>query len=281
MNDQNLLLLAIGLFATLILTVAAVDQYLLEEHPPSEVSGLLWRVQNAYSYIQDLEAVVELSEGDTDPVRLLVRYVAGTSVAVSFEYLAPEALDGETFLVENDQLSHYLPNENLVVVKRWVGVPLAGVAVSGLGLTSLEEQWAEGKLEIQVLEGAIGTTEGILDPLVTIPTTLTSDEQTALYSFCQEIADPLDTLGFGRHVGTATGPILQGGYILEVRVSATGLLKQMVWIERDTYMIQKIVYYAEAGERDRVLRVQRITLDQGLTAEEVLAVPRGVITIRG
>jgi len=280
MNDQNLLLLAIGLFVTLVLTVAAVDQYLFDEHPPSEVSGLLWRVQNAYSYIQDLEALVELSEGDGDPVRVLVRYVAGPSAAFSFEYRAPDALHGETFLVENDQLSHYLPDENLVVVKRWVGVPLAGIAVSGLGLLTLEEQWAEGKLDVKILESAMGTTEEIINPAITVPVTITCEDQTTLYSFCQDMTDPLDSFGFGRDIATATGPILQGGYILEVSDTATGLLRQMVWIDRETYMIQKIVYYAD-GERDKVVRVQRITLDQGLTAEEVLAVPRDVLTIRG
>jgi len=280
MNDQNLLLLAVGLFFTLILTVAAVDQYLLDEHPPSEVGGLLWRVQNAYSRIQDLEAVIEVSEGDRSSVRMLVQYVAGTSAALSLEYLGPEALDGEKFIIENDQLSHYLPDENLVVVKRWIGVPLAGIAVSGLGLTSLEEQWENGELAVQILENAAGTTEGILDPLVTLPVTLTSCGSSTLYSFCLELTDPLDTLGFARSITPTDGPVLQGAYILEIRDTDTYMLRQMVWIERESYMIQKIVYYDD-GERDKVVRVQRITLDQGLTTEEIIAVPRGVITIRG
>jgi hypothetical protein len=59
MNNQTLILIGVGLFVGLVVTIAAVEHYLLSEHDPLEPSGLIWRVETAFSRIKDLEAAVQ------------------------------------------------------------------------------------------------------------------------------------------------------------------------------------------------------------------------------
>lgn len=102
MNNQNLILLGIGLFVGLIVTIAAVDQYLLSEHDPMEPDGLIWRVRTTFSRIKDLEAVLEVIEsGDEDrTVRMLVRLLRGPEPALSVRYLSPDIVRDELFTVD-------------------------------------------------------------------------------------------------------------------------------------------------------------------------------------
>ena len=85
MNNQTLLLLTLGLFMGLIVTVAAVNQYLLDKHPPTEVDGLLWRIENALDRVRDLEATIQITQeafpGDT--LRIKVLYVKGPPPTLS------------------------------------------------------------------------------------------------------------------------------------------------------------------------------------------------------
>jgi hypothetical protein len=285
MANQNYILLAIGLFVALIATVVGVDRFLLDEHPPSEVSGLIWRVENALSHIQDLEAVLELTEheGDADPMRLLVRLVMGPPVALSVRYLAPADVKDEVFTVQNDLLSHYIPSADLIVIKRWVQLPLAALGLAGLDLTELEDEWSHGDVTIDILKNASGFPLDFFAGPLTSSESIAGLETPVPCSFCLDSSDYHDPSaeGFSR-MDVTLGEAFQSGYILEVRDAKTLLLTRMVWVDRDSYLIQKVVYFTD-GQRDRTLRVQRITLDQGLTPEEVLSLPRGpeIETVRG
>jgi len=74
---------------------------------------------------------------------MLVRLVNTPPRALSVRYLDPPSLRDELFTVDNDLLTHYLPKEDLVVVKRWVGVPLAAIGLASLDLTQLERDWKD------------------------------------------------------------------------------------------------------------------------------------------
>jgi outer membrane lipoprotein-sorting protein len=54
----------------------------------------------------------------------------------------------------------------------------------------------------------------------------------------------------------------------------------MIWIDRRSFLVQKVVFYAN-GERERTIRVDEVTLNQGLTADEVLALPENPEIVRG
>ena len=299
MNSQNLVILAIGAFVTLIVIVAAVDQHLLDEHPPTEVSGLIWRIENAFSRIKDLEAVLEITKAraPNEPIRMLVRYLNGPIPALSVRYLRPDSIKDERFVVQNDQLSHYLPQENLVVIKRWVGVPLAAIGLGNLDLSRLKQDWSSGRVKIEVVQDVPGFTRDLFQPRPVLeasfsriddgPTAFSSADSALScpisFSFCPETEEhnaPYATSwGLIATLG-ASGPI-GASYILEVRDAKSNELDRMIWVERDTFLIRKIVVF-DNEQRSTTLHVERIDLDQGLTEEEIITLPsRGVETIRG
>jgi len=298
MDNQNLIILAIGIFVALIVTVVAVDQYLLDEHPPTEVSGLIWRIENAFSRIRDLEAVLEITKpGAPDElIRMVVRYLSGPIPALSVRYLRPESIKDERFAVQNDQLWHYLPQENLVVIKRWVGVPLAAIGLGNLDLSGLKEDWAAGRVKVEVVQDVPGFTQDLFKtPLVLAETFARVDGGTSpfsstfsalgcpiSFSFCPALEpDDSGTTSWGQIATLGASDAIGGSYILEVRDARSDELLRMIWVEHDTFLIRKIVTFRD-GQRATSLYVERIDLDQGLTEEEVLTLPtRGVETIRG
>jgi len=298
MDNQNLIILAIGIFVALIVTVVAVDQYLLDEHPPTEVSGLIWRIENAFSRIRDLEAVLEITKpgAPDEPIRMVVRYLSGPIPALSVRYLRPESIKDERFAVQNDQLWHYLPQENLVVIKRWVGVPLAAIGLGNLDLSGLKEDWAAGRVKVEVVQDVPGFTQDLFKtPLVLAETFARVDGGTSpfsstfsalgcpiSFSFCPALEpDDSGTTSWGQIATLGASDAIGGSYILEVRDARSDELLRMIWVEHDTFLIRKIVTFRD-GQRATSLYVERIDLDQGLTEEEVLTLPtRGVETIRG
>jgi len=311
MNNQTLLLLAIGAFVALIVGVVAWDQYQLEEHPPTEVEGLLWRVENAFSHIQDLEATLQITNENTptETVRMKVKYVKGPPAALSASYVAPKgagedtfiyAVRDETFAIEGDQLSHYIPSEDIVVTKRWPGVPLVDIGLGVFDVSSLREAWAAGETEIRILENITGfsglgiaTSVSLLESFTQPPTVssdlfLPRDQLPSCahdFSFCPTIDEEVyaSNLGLGQVLDAqaAASSSLPGSYILEVRDATSQELLRMIWIDRETFLIQKAVTFA-GGQRSATLLVQLMTLDQGLTKADVITPPQaGVVNIRG
>jgi len=299
MDNQNLIIVAIGVFVALIVTVVAVDQYLLDEHPPTEVSGLIWRIENAFSRIRDLEAVLEVTKAGApnEPIRMVVRYLNGPIPALSVRYLRPEVIKDERFVVQNDQLWHYLPQENLVVIKRWVGIPLAAIGLGNLDLSGLKEDWSAGRVKVEVVQDMPGFTQDLFQTPLALATSFSQiDDGTSplssafstldcpiSFSFCPtlEAHDGSYTTSWGQTTTLGASGAIGGSYILEVRDARSDELLRMIWVERDTYLIRKIVAFKD-GQRSTSLYVERIDLDQGLTEEEVITLPtRGVETIRG
>jgi hypothetical protein len=282
-NNQSFVLLALGVFISLIVTVAAVDQYLFDEHPPSEVDGLIWLVQNAFARVKDLEAVVEVSESGTSqvPIRMRVRLLNAPFPALSVRYLDPPALEGQVFTVENDLLSHALPEQGLIVVKRWVGLPLAAVGLAGLDLSRLKDEWDAGRLELQVLQNVPEFSTDVFSTPLTLADTLTDSSYRILSSFCPSLCEPDPSgLSLASTAGSAVENAIRGEYILEARDAWTGELTRMIWIDRETYFVQKVVFFSN-GRRDKTIQLEQIETDQGLAAEDILTLPRGLELLRG
>ena len=228
---------------------------------------------------------------------MVVRYLKGPIPALSVRYIRPDSVKDELFVVQNDQLSHYLPQENLVVIKRWVGVPLAAIGLGNLDLSGLKQDWSSGRVRIAVVQDVPGFTPDLFRaPLVLeasfaqidggpalFSSTLSAQGCPLSFSFCpgtEERDEPhatswglISTLGANGSIG--------GSYILEVRDAKSNELVRMIWVEHNTFLIRKIVVFDD-GQRSTTLYVERIDLDQGLTEEEIITLPsRGVETIRG
>jgi len=283
MNSQNLVLLGIGLFLALIIAVTAVEQYLLNEHDPMEPEGLIWRSKIAFSRIKDLEAVLEVAESEAEDrvVRMLVRFLNGQDWAMSVRYLDPAELRDEVFTIERDLLSHYLPQENLIVVKRWIGLPLTVIGLASFDLSQVEKEWRAGKVRLKVKQDIPWFGVDLFSSPILLSETLAgcSRSEPSSVFLNTHVEDPY-LPGFSRFEGMVSGGPIQGGYILEVTDAQSGELVRMIWIDRESFLVKKVVFFTN-GMRSTSIRMQWVTLDQGLTTEEILALPRGVEVIRG
>jgi len=281
MNNQSLILLALGLFVGLIVTTAAIDQYLFSKHPPSEVSGLLWRAKTAFAHVKDLEAVLEVTESgsETEPIRMLVRLVNSPPQALSVRYLDPPSLRDELFTVDNDLLSHYLPKEDLIVMKRWVGVPLAAIGLASLDPAQLEKDWKAGKVIVRILQSAPSFSTDLSSTPLSVSETLSGQMAANPYPLCLGAVDPMFT-SFAEVSGSTGSTPIRTEHILEVRDRKSGALTRMIWLDSDTYFVKKIVFFADE-KRTKTINVQRLEIDRGLTADDVLRLPTGALIIRG
>ena len=284
MSGQSLVLLAVGLFASLVVTVAAVDRYLLDEHPPSEIGGLLWRVENALGRAQDMEISLASTEYGDNPetVRMVVRVLVSPVPALSIHYTEPESMRDQVVTIENDLLSHYLPEADLLVIKRWTGVPLAAVGLAGLDVSRLRAEWQQGTVTVQILDSTASFDSGALATSFAFAGTLTStslDQGTSLSATPSPAFDP-DLSGFASAPSISLSDPLYGSYIMEVRDAESGRLTQTLWFDRRTFLVQKVVFF-EDDRRVRTLEIERLLLNQGLTADEILVLPRAASTIRG
>lgn len=282
MNSQNLILLGIGLFVSLIIGVAAVDQYMMSEHDPMRPDGLIWRVKTAFDRIKDLEAVIGITnEGESEPTRLLVRLVRGTEDALSVRYLDPKPMRDELFTVSRDLLSHYIPQENLIVVKRWAGLPLSEIGLASLSLKQLEADWKAGRVELKVIRGRAGFDLELFRSPIELAETISGRLVSQPFSICTETGgEALISRGIADIGGVVGGASIQGGFILEVSSPKTGELERMIWIDPETFLVRKVVVFSH-GKRNTSIELERLSLNQGLTAEEILALPRGVEVIHG
>jgi outer membrane lipoprotein-sorting protein len=311
MNNQSLILLAIGAFVALIVTVAAVDQYLLDEHPPTEVEGLIWRVENAFSRIQDLEATLQVTDESrpVENVRMKVRYVKGPHPVLSMRYVPPQdanedlfisSVRDETFTIQNDQLFHYIPSEDIIVSKRWPGVPLVMVGLGLFDISGIHSDWIAGKTEIRILQDisdfsgvSFATSLAIFESFSDAPAALDMfpnegglralPSYALTFSFYPDLQlnEPHQSDGLESSLFSENGTSASGSYILEIRDAISKDLLRMIWINRETYLIQKVVTF-KGGQRSATLMVQLITIDQGLSEADVIPpLQVGVENIRG
>jgi len=293
------MLLAIGAFVALIVTVAAVDRFQQDEHPPTEVAGLIWQVRTAFNRIQDLEATLQVTDEShpAESVRMKLRYVKGPPSVLSMRHVPPQAagenlftssVRDETFTIENDRLFHYIPSEDIIVSKRWPGVPLVMIGLGIFDISQLRSDWLNGEADIRILQDISGFTGLPFETSITdlysfshspaIPFDLFSIHELQLlqsyslwFSFCPELQDGGSqlSLGLAQSFDAETGNSIRGSHILEVRNSDTKELLRMIWIDRETYLVQKVVTFKN-GQKGAAILVQLITINQGLTEDDVI-----------
>ncbi len=280
MNSQNLILIGIGIFVSLIVTVAAFDQYTMSKHDPMHPDGLIWRVQTAFNRIKDLEAVIDVESETGEPMRFLLRFIHSTEGALSVRYLDPASMRDELFTVNRDLLSHYLPKENVIVVKRWSGFPLAEIGLVGFSLQQLANDYAAGRVRLKVVRDEAGFNADLFPSPLVLATTISGRLVYPPFSLAAGSGGMLPIVGsISRINQLGIGGAIRGDFILEVSDPA-GTLTRMIWIDPETYMIKRVVIFS-AGTRITTITVERITLNQGLTTAEVLALPHGVEVIHG
>jgi hypothetical protein len=211
---------------------------------------------------------------------MLVRLLNGQEPVMSVRYLDPVTMRGELFTINGDLLSHYLPRENLVVIKRWIGLPLAAVGLASFDITQLERDWRAGRIHLRVIQDISGFSTDLFPTAVVLSETISGCQLLPPFSICSATEEDPSLPGFAGFEEGSLGTSIQGGYILEVTHAQSGELLRMIWIDRESYLVRNVVFFAN-GKRTASLRVERITLDQGLIEEAILALPRGAEIIRG
>ncbi|MEA1871751.1 MAG: hypothetical protein U9N00_06125 [Candidatus Bipolaricaulota bacterium] len=288
MNSQNLILLGIGLFISLVITVVAVEQYYLGQNNPMEPSGLIWRAETAFERIKDLETVIEVRQsGEEDrTISMRVWYINGPEPILRVRYLSPSNLKDEVYTVDRDLLSHYLPQENVTVIKRWVRFPLSTLSLASFDIKQLKDDWKKGKVTLQVSQNTphfdttlfpcgIGLEEGFA----------AQQSHEGLSQFCPGIDERIEVsehdleVGFSGITDDPVETTIPGGYILKAYDAKTGLLARMLWIDRETYLIKQVVIFVD-GKRTTSIYAPHILIDQGLNPKELLVLPRTAETIR-
>jgi len=278
MNSQNVILIALGIFVSVLVGLTAYTDYIEREHDPMDPGGLVWRTTAALAGIQDLDTRFEITDDTTDtaPIQLIVRYVAGVDPALYVQYVAPEAFDGEIFTVDGDLLSHYIPREDTLVVQRWSNLPVADTALVALDLRGLITMQEQGHVDLRVLRD---TSSGISKAFdLEIPVSETISGTGAIPPFTSFGLPATPAQGIALMDDALSGIAIPGGYILEVTDRATGELSQMIWIDEQTFLITKILQFEE-GVLTTTIRLQRPTINSGLTREEVLSIPRAGTTL--
>jgi hypothetical protein len=287
MNSQNLILLGMGLFVALIVGVVSVDQYLLDEHNPMEPAGLLWRVQTAFSRVKDLEAVIQAtqSEQTESTVTMRVWYLSTPQPTLRVRYLDPPSLEGEIYTVDRDLLTHYMPEDNLTVIKRWVGFPLSQLGLGSLNVSALESEWRSGKVTLRVSQNSPQFESFSFPDALCVEQTISGRREAEPFSLCMQGTPPAGAIAITASISgvdhdTSVNAI-PGGFILKVYDAATGRLTRMLWIDRETFLVKQIVLFSPDGKRTTSLYTSQLILNQGLSAQELLLLPRGTEVIRG
>ncbi|MEW5826850.1 MAG: hypothetical protein AB1778_08475 [Candidatus Bipolaricaulota bacterium] len=281
MTGQSYVLLALGVFAALIVTVAGIERYLLDEHPPDQVDGLLWRVTNATTRIRDLEMTVVSTEDEETPLRSVVRILGGPIPVLSVEYVEPESMRGQIYTVQRDLLSLYVPENGVTVVRRWMGLPLAAVGLAALDVTHIEKEWQNGRLVLQVVQEEPSLPLALTDTVL-VPSTSVGSVALEVGLWPQASLFPeglAATPRFGGPDPTEWATRLPTHYLLEVRNGDTLELMRTLWIDRSTFMVRRVVTFD--GGRRRTVEIENAKVNQGLTAQDVLIIPRGGPVLRG
>lgn len=283
MNSQNLILLGIGIFVSLIVTAVALDQAFLAKNDPMEPGGLLARTEAAFDRIQDMEIVLNVvSTGEeSHPLQMRVWYINGPDPAARILYLAPRELKGEVYTVDRDLLSHYIPQENMTVIKRWAGFPLSDLGLASFDLRTVEEEWKQGKVNLRVSQNVPRFDMTLFPTDLLVTNTLAGCTQWDPFSISRGY-QPTPSLSMsisGVTSDTGLNPI-PGGFVLQVYDKETGQITKMFSIDRETFLVRQIVLFADE-ERTTTIYASQMIINQDLNRDEILVLPRGTTIIRG
>ncbi len=283
MNNQNLILLGIGVFVGLIVTAVALDQAFLAQNDPMDPAGLLARVETAFERVKDLEIVLNVvSTGkEGNPMRMRVWYISGPDPAIRVLYLAPTELKGEIYTADRDLLSHYIPNEDLTVIKRWAGFPLSHLGLARFDLQNIKQEWKQGKLTLRVSQNIPSFDMQLFPCNLVVTESLAGLTQWTSYSLARgdQYSQQLSISAAEAIDNSDLSPI-PGGFVLRVYDKNSGQLTKMVSIDRDTFLVEQIVLFVD-NKRTTTIYTSQLILNQELNRDQILVLPRGTEIIRG
>lgn len=244
----------------------------------------LQRLEETYADIQDLQALVTSKEfvpsgRERTATKIEIKALPRKDI-LRVELLEPSEIRGQIYTINSTELSQYIPVNNVIVK--------TDIAKIGLPLEFLSFD-LEAIIERLAAEGFSFRVWQEIEPPTREPITLDLDDSiTAIISGLPTV---LNLTGLSlSHCLSSQGALplalrvsnlALGSYVLEaVPQEVQVVTRQLVWIDPssllphrlETYSLGK--YKGEVQELVRVTIIEDIKIDQGLTEEKLLTLPR-------
>lgn len=270
MNRRILSLIAVAL---LVITAAA----------QIELQNFLQRLNEAYTNLRDLQATVTIkqltSEGkekDVGQVRI------GTLVkqrVLRLEYLQPPEMRGQVFTLSGYQLSQYFPVNNTIVVQeiteKHALYPL--LEFLNFNLKEIVARLQKAGFSLTVSQRITAVAPATELDLINSISGLTGGYSFKSLALGLSLAQVLRGLPLGIRVSRWK----MGDYLLEAVPAQEGpVSKELIWIDPLDFIPRRVeTHYqrkveGKRGEEVAIYLISDVNINQGLTEEKLLALPK-------
>jgi outer membrane lipoprotein-sorting protein len=233
------------------------------------IEDFLERIDKAYAKIDDLQAVVTITQVGTDEVTKVVIKALVRKNVVRIEYLKPPKMKGQIFTLEGNLLSQYIPVSNIIIKKELTvtGIPFD---IFNLDLSSAIRKLATEEFALKVTK----------EPLLITPLTTQTIEDILggeILPLTISLSLPLNLKG---HRLLTIEDIALQNYIVEVvPLEIKAFIRQLIWVDGISYLPFKTKIYRsvmideEIQEVVIVTIIESLIINQGFTQEELLSLP--------
>ncbi len=292
MQNQTWILIGIAIFLSLMVAITTAEHFLQQRHDPGTPDGLIWHIQRRLLPTKDVDAVLSISTvglggASNTHMRLHVQAIITPQLALRIKYLDPPELRGQIFILHNNVLLHYLPLTNVIVTRELPEIATTAVAQIGLDLIRLQQKWKARELDMRVVRTRVMFADFLIESPINIPTSLANlsspVHQKNLSISCILMVEGRyyqHSLGITFNTTAARGekPI-QKAYILEIKQPGTAELVYMIWVDHETFLIDRIAFFF-AGQRTRTVFIEQVTFNQDIALNNIIYLPQGTEIVR-
>jgi len=225
------------------------------------------RLEEEYSQVANFSARLSLS-GMEPPVSVRVLAVSEPR-SLRVEYLSPDQMKGQFFLLEGDFLYQYMPGRNLIIKKDLKGADLP-VEAANLTPDYLLRLVRSDDFEVNLIGIPIplGPDDGAAGPPLELGTSLSGVDRLS-NSYSSSAAGPSYVSPFGFDS-------LFGDYVLELipKSDAYQFSRQVIQFDPEDFLPRELITYFEGEAGDTVYTtVDEVRTNLDLELEAVTALP--------
>lgn len=225
------------------------------------------KLEEEYGKIANFSARLSLS-GMEPPVSVRVLAVSEPRI-LRVEYLSPDRMQGQFFLLKRDYLYQYMPGRNLIIKKDLKGSDLP-VEAANLTPDSLLKLVRSDDLEVNLIGTPISIDDKDVSGLTLCPGTSVS----GLAWFDRSSYDFREPFDFFPDYGFDS---LFGDYVLEVipKSDAYQFSRQIIQFDSEDLLPRELITYFRKKDRDTVYTsVEEVRTNLGLEMDEMTALPK-------
>ncbi len=242
----------------------------------STTEDFIAQVEQEYSQIEKLTATVEML-GVSPALTIKIWAITDTKL-LRLEYLEPQQMKGQFFLLKEDFLYQYMPARDLIIKK---DLTQANIPVKAANLTPdyLMELIHSEELEVKLVGRPMSLEFSVMDLMDVSKTKLENGD----YSFT-----PLKSEGTGKvadlYVTMARSGLLLSHYVLDIvpRVAKYQFARQIIVFDPHTYLPTELVtYLPEEPEKPVRTKVLESSATATFDSETIKELPKSAEIISG